>query len=177
MLRLGLALVIWAGMAGAQTPPQPAPVSPILTMDQDALFANSLYGKALLAKTAAEAAKAEQDTRKIDSDLEIEERDLTAKRATMPPAEFKKLAEAFDTKVKNLRAEREAAITALRETDSAARQDFIKAVNEIIGAYMVERGAVAIIDKKAIIVRLNAIDITDDVVALIDKKLGDGAKP
>lgn len=178
MQRLVLALVLMANMAGAQTaPPAAPPTSAILTLDQDKLFADSLFGKALMARTAAEAAAAEVETRQIDSDLEIEERDLTEKRATMEPAQFKKLAEAFDTKVKRLRAEREAAIAALREKDAAARQEFIQAANDVIGKYMVERGAVAIIDQKAIIVRLNSLDITAEVVALIDKKLGDGTKP
>jgi Skp family chaperone for outer membrane proteins len=92
----------------------------------------------------------------------------------LPAYDFRLLAQAFDTKVQNLRAEREAAASALRDKESAARQEFVAAVTKIIGDYMVERGATAIVDKKAIIVSLVSIDITTDIVALIDQKLGDG---
>jgi Skp family chaperone for outer membrane proteins len=178
------ALICLAGMAGAQTPPaktdaalQPVQ-STILTLDQEALFSRSQFGKALRAEIAKDASLAEAETRKIDADLEVEERDLTEKRPKMSADDFRILADAFDTKVKNLRAEREAAASALRDKEAAARQKFVAAVTQIIGDYMVQRGATAIVDKKAIIVSLLSIDITMDIVALIDQKLGDGtAKP
>lgn len=172
---LGAVLICVAGLAGAQTPPAAPPIqSTILTLDQEALFSRSLFGQTLRAAIAADAKMAEAETRKIDADLEVEERDLTEKRATMPAEEFRLLADAFDIKVKNLRAEREAAASELRDKEAAARQQFVAAVTQIIGDYMVERGATAIVDKKAIIVSLLSIDITTEIVALIDQKLGDG---
>jgi Skp family chaperone for outer membrane proteins len=174
---LWTALICLSGVAGAQTPPAEAPTSvqsTILTLDQEALFSRSLFGKALRAAIAKDASIAEAETRKIDADLEVEERDLTEKRANMPAEQFRLLAEAFDTKVKDMRAQREAAASALRDKEAAARQLFVAEVTQIIGDYMIQRGATAIVDKKAIIVQLSAIDITTDIVALIDQKLGDG---
>lgn len=180
---LAAALICVAGMAGAQTPPAdtaalaPPVQSTILTLDQEALFSRSQFGQALRAEIAKDASVAEAETRKIDADLEVEERDLTEKRAKLSADEFRLLADAFDTKVKNLRAEREAAASALRDKEAAARQKFVGAVTQIIGDYMVQRGATAIVDKKVIIVSLLSIDITSDIVALIDQKLGDGTVP
>lgn len=175
MLRL-VFILFWAGMAGAQTPPDVIPQRPaILTLDQDALFSRSLFGQALRLKISQEAADVEAETRRIDAALEVEERALTDRRPTMPAADFRILAEAFDTKVKNLRATREEAATALREKEAAARQEFITSVTKIIGDYMVEQGAVAIVDKKLIIVSLTALDITTEIIAQIDAKLGDGS--
>lgn len=174
----GAALICVMGMAGAQTPPPNAATPPlqstILTLDQEALFSRSEFGKALRASIAKDATIAEAETRKIDAELEVEERDLTEKRAIMPADQFRLLADAFDNKVKNLRAEREAAASALRDKEAAARQQFVAEVTQIIGDYMVQRGASAIVDKKSIIVSLVSIDITTDIVALIDQKLGDG---
>lgn len=173
---------VWAGCVAAQTPPaasgtaaKTGPTSaqfPILSLDQEALFARSKFGQSLRAELAANAAAAETETKKIDAALAIEERDLTARRAKLPAAEFRALADAFDVKVQKLRAEREAASADLRSHESSARQKFIAEVTKIIGDYMVERGAVAIVDKQAIIVSLLAIDITAEVVARIDAVLG-----
>lgn len=173
------ALILMAGMAGGQTVPDPAPAatpvpSTILTLDQEALFSRSQFGQTLRAAIAKEFSVVEAETRRIDAELEVEERDLTQKRATMPADQFRQLADAFDTKVKNLRIEREAAATALRDKEAAARLQFVDTVKQIIGDYMVQRGATAIVDKKVIIVQLSSIDITADIVALIDQKLGDG---
>lgn len=182
MLRLFVFLV-WAGTAGvgtagAQTasPTDLAfPRPQILTLDQDALFSRSQFGQALRQSITQEAADVEAETRKIDAALEVEERELTDLRDTMPPSDFRALALAFDTKVKNLRAEREAAAAALRDKEAAARQEFFSNVTQIIGDYMVEQGAVVILDKKAIIVSLVSLDITSEIIAQIDAKLGDGS--
>jgi len=81
-------------------------------------------------------------------------------------------------KLNQAQAELEVTEALLRDKEAAARQKFVAAVTQIIGDYMVQRGATAIVDKKAIIVSLLSIDITMDIVALIDQKLGDGtAKP
>lgn len=149
--------------------------SPILTLDQDQLFARSKFGQTLRAQVAAETAKAEAEARRLDSEAEAEERALTDQRATMTPEEFAPLAAAFDAKVQRLRAERDSAAADLRAQETAARQRFLQVAAQVIGDYMVERGAVAIIDKSAIIVQLTSLDVTDAVVAKLDEVLGDGS--
>lgn len=175
-LAIALAL-LWPQAALAQDSTSPAAnlASPILTLDQDALFARSKFGQALRARLNAEIAKAEGEARRLDGEAEAEERALTDQRATMTPEEFAPLAAAFDAKVQRLRAERDAAAADLRAQESAARQRFLQAAAQVIGDYMVERGAVAIIDKSAIIVQLTSLDVTDAVVARLDAVLGDGS--
>ncbi len=180
-MRLIWAVLIcgYAAAAGAQTVPaqtaETATQSPVLTLDQEALFVRSKFGQALRASLASETSLAEAETQKIDTALEAEERDLTAQRGNLPDDDFRALADAFDEKVQKLRAEREAAAAKLRGREATARQKFVAEVTKIIGDYMVERGAVAIIDKQSIIVSLLTIDITAEVVARIDAALGDGS--
>ena len=59
--------------------------------------------------------------------------------------------------------------------DSSDRAWFFQHIAPILGDYMVERGAVAILDKAAVVVSLGAIDITDGAIQRIDAKLGDGS--
>ena len=97
--------------------------------------------------------------------------------ATMTAQAFRPLAEAFDKKANELRTAQDAKSNALAKSRDADRQAFFQAVAPILGDYMVERGAVAILDKSAIVVSLGAIDITKEVIIRIDTKLGDGSKP
>lgn len=180
-MRGWLALALALGLAGpalAQTPAivqAPAVKSVILTVDQDALFARSKFGQALTHayETEAEALKAEN--RDIDTQLETEERDLTARRPTMAPEAFRPLAEAFDKKVESLRSAQDAKARAFAQRRDDGRKRFIQTVGPIMGDYMVQQGAFAIVDRAAIVVSLGAIDITEEVIAAIDAKLGDGS--
>ena len=151
--------------------------SAIVTLDQDQLYLGTQYGRALQTKFEAESKALLAENRKIDTALEAEERDLTGKRATMTAQAFRPLADAFDKKANELRSAQDAKSSTLGKSRDADRQSFFQAVAPILGDYMVERGAVAILDKSAIVVSLGAIDITKDVIARIDTKLGDGSKP
>lgn len=172
-LLIGLCLAAFAPAVSAQTA---APVSSmVVTLDQERLLKESKFGAALAKAFDADTQALVAENRKIDADLEAEERDLTEKRKTMPPAEFRVLADAFDKKANELRDAQEAKsreLTRRRDTD---RTLFFQNVAPILGDYMVERGAVAILDKSAVVVSLGTIDITDGAIQRIDEKLGDGS--
>lgn len=175
---LGLALAFClASPAFAQTTPEPATVQtpPILTVDQDALFARSMFGQALTRAYEAEAEALKAENSQIDTQLETEERALTERRATMTPADFRPLAEAFDKKVETLRSTQDAKARAFGQRRDEGRQRFIQTVGPVLGDFMVRQGAYAIVNRAAIVVSLGAIDITDEVIAAIDAKLGDGS--
>ena len=170
----GLAVVLGllAAPAVAQDPSQPR--SAILTIDQDALFQRTLFGKAMLAADEQEAAALKAENRRIDAALEAEERSLTDRREGIPLVEFRALADAFDNKVEALRTAQDAKSAAFIARRDGARQQFFQKVAPMIGDYMVEQGASAIVNQAAIVVSLGAIDITDEVIARIDELLGDG---
>lgn len=174
--RMGWGLAVMLGLlaAPALAQDQSQPRSAILTIDQDALFQRTLFGKALLMAAEQEAAALKAESRSIDAALEAEERSLTDRRAGMPVAEFRALADAFDIKVEALRTTQDAKLEAFIARREAARQQFFQKVAPMIGDYMVEQGASAIVNQAAIVVSLGAIDITDEVIARIDDLLGDG---
>jgi Skp family chaperone for outer membrane proteins len=174
----GLALALLLGMfPQASTAQSVVQKTAIVTLDQDQLYLGTQYGRALQAKFESESAALLAENRKIDAGLEAEERELTTKRTTMTAQDFRPLAEAFDNKANDLRKAQDVKSTELAKSRDADRQAFFQAVAPILGDYMVERGAVAILDKSAIVVSLGSIDITKEVIARIDTRLGDGSKP
>ena len=149
-LLIGLCLAAFAPAVSAQTV---APVSSmVVTLDQERLLKESKFGAALAKAFDADTQALVAENRKIDADLEAEERDLTEKRKTMPPAEFRVLADAFDKKANELRDAQEAKSRELTRRREADRNLFFQNVAPILGDYMVERGAVAILDKSAVVV-------------------------
>ncbi len=171
-----LGCVVWLGAvpcAGLAQSPELLKSS-IVTLDQEQLFSGTRYGRALQAAFEQQTAALVAENRKIDAALEAEERDLTDRRATMAPEEFRPLADAFDVKANGLRSAQEAKSRDLSRLREQQRQDFFNTIGPIIGDYMVARGAVAVLDKAGVIVSLGSIDITKEVIAQIDARLGDG---
>lgn len=169
-LALGVAL---AGPAAAQE--FGVAQSPILTIDQDRLYAGSAFGQRARDELAADSSALAAENRRIESELIAEEEALTQQRPDLPPEEFRALADAFDEKVQRIRDEQDAKSRALARRDEAERQRFYSQIVGILGGLLRERGAVAIIERRSIFIAVEAIDITDAAIARIDATLGDGS--
>ena len=155
VLMIWLAPLVQVTMAQAQqeAPPQ------LLTVDQDRLYAGSLYGRAL------------------EADLAVEEAALTEQRKTVTPEAFQALADAFDAKVEKIRAAQEAKSTALKTDRDAHRKQFFDAAVPVLAELMRQSGAYAILNHDAVILSFDSIDVTDRAIAKLDTDLGDGSKP
>ncbi|NJM83615.1 MAG: OmpH family outer membrane protein [Tabrizicola sp.] len=174
-----VAFAIATCLTGQISRAQDAPVVPgaILTINQDRLFAESQFGKATLEREQAERAAHAAENLRMEQELETEERDLTVRRATLPGEEFARLAEDFDRRAEDIRATRDAQASEIRERAEEDRRRFFRAVIPVLGELLTETGAVAIIDKGAIILSLSAIDVTDEAIKRVDAALGDGSTP
>ncbi len=147
---------------------------PVLTLDQDKFFAESAFGKAVVAREATETAVLEAENVRIEQELIAEEQSLTERRSSLPGEEFTALARAFDAKVEQIRADQDAKARAVTRRRDEDRQRFLQAAVPVLGSLLSENGAVAILDKNAIILSLSSIDVTDAAIAKVDEALGDG---
>lgn len=147
---------------------------PVLTIDQDRLFAESLFGKAVNAAFRAQSEAHIAENRKIEAQLSAEELDLTNERPTLLPADFAKMAKDFDTKVSGIRSAQDNKSRNLTKQLDEDRARFFEAARPVLAQLMAERGAVAIIDKRAVFLGFDAIDLTDAAIARLDEVLGDG---
>jgi Skp family chaperone for outer membrane proteins len=146
----------------------------VLSVDEDRLFTESRFGKAIIARRDADRNLLIGENRKLDAQLEAEERTLTGQRRSMDKAAFAPLAEAFNAKAESIR---NAQIAKSKDLDSrfeAAQQRFYQAAGPVLVQIMAEHGAVAIISKRAILVGFDNIDITLEAIGRLDAVLGDG---
>lgn len=148
--------------------------SPILTIDQDRVYAASAFGRRVAREIEARAADLAAENRRIEAELEAEERALTAERATLAPEAFRQRADAFDARVVAIRSEQDAKARALGTLRDQAREAFWRDSLPALGQILSERGAVAILDRRVVFLAANAIDITNDAVDRIDAVLGEG---
>lgn len=191
-VRAGLICAVWAGSAHAQDAVMPAQpdlprrtvaatggdasvqAAPILTVDQDRLFTESRWGLRTQTSLEDRGQQISAENERLADRLSTEEAELTAQRATLDAAEFRRLAEAFDKRATQVRRERAQAVQDLNQWAEADRNAFYRAALPLMGEAMQDRGAMAVLDRRTVFVSLDAIDITNDLVARLNRELGDG---
>lgn len=156
------------------SPAQPQSAS-VVTVDQDRLFAGSAWGRRMQAEFEQAGAELTAENDRLAAQLAEEESQLTEQRATLEPAEFRKLAEAFDARATEVRRERAQAVQDLNARIDAEQDAFFQAVVPLIGQLMQDRGAVLVVDRRTVLMSAEGIDITADLIARVDAELGDGA--
>ena len=183
-LALTLALLLPPAAAPAQdaeTTPTPGSnqtvelPAPFLTIDQDRLFTSSAFGKRVAAQLEERSRGLAAENRTIEAGLVTEEQALTAARPTLPVEEFRARADAFDAKVQKIRAEQDAKARDLTAFREAEQQRFVAELGAVLADIAKARGALAVMDRRTMLVSADSIDITQDAVAGMDERIGDGA--
>ncbi|QCO56907.1 OmpH family outer membrane protein (plasmid) [Pseudorhodobacter turbinis] len=170
LLSVSPATVFAQEAAGAAQAPL---ISPVLSINQQRLFEESAFGKASLSRLEASSRTLQAEIRKIESNLEIEERLLTERRATMPAAEFQPLAIAFDDKVERIRDAWIAKDRELKRQRELDQQQFFEIAAPILVEMMQSRGAAILLDQSSVVLSLDRIDITQPAIELIDTRLSE----
>ncbi len=183
-LRACLLPVVLAVLLAAASMPAPADAQdgadappPVLTIDQERLFAESEVAKRIGDEIEAQAAALAAENRHIEAELSAEELELTEKRPTLPVEEFRALADAFDAKVQRIRDEQDAKERDLQSLREAGRQDFLRSVTPVLTEIARERGALVILDRRTVVLSAGAVDATDEAIARVDEALAEEAPP
>lgn len=151
--------------------------SPVLTLDQDRMYAGSLFGQRVQSFLREQSSELSQENRKIELALEEEERRLTEERPSMTAEEFELLAIDFDERVIGIRSAQAAKADNVQRQADAERARFFEAAFPVLLELVEETGAVAILNNTAVIFSVRQIDITDAAIARIDAAIGDAAPP
>lgn len=148
--------------------------TPILTVDSDRMFAESAFGARVSQDVEAGQSVLLAENRKIEAELEAEEKRLTELRADMAPEEFRAVADAFDERVQGIRVEQDGKARAIAENRDDQRTLFFQAAQPVLTEMMREMRAEILIERRTVLISSNAIDITDRAIERLDAALGDG---
>ncbi|MDA7430775.1 OmpH family outer membrane protein [Primorskyibacter aestuariivivens] len=172
LARLCLAgALLCAGLLSATAQERPAKAqfrSPVLVIDADELYQISGTGQRIQAALDARGRALAEEIARIDADMAAEEKALTAKRDTLSPEEFRKLADAFDEKVQRLRREQDQNAQALNRLSNEERLRFRQMILPILGQLMLETRAVVVIEKRTVLIFNDAVDVTELVAERLD---------
>lgn len=148
--------------------------APVLTLDLDLLYLSSAWGLRAQTRLEDEGEGVAAENERLTQLLSTEEQRLTEQRATLPAADFRRLAEDFDLRATTIRRERAQAVQDLNAWAEADRAAFFREALPVMGQVMSDRGAVAVLDRRTVFVSLDAIDVTQQLITALDDRIGDG---
>lgn len=151
--------------------------SPILTIDSNKLFDDSDYGRQTIEALEARGARLAAENRRIEAELEAEEKELTELRPTMEPAEFRQLADDFDTRVQEIRRTQESKGRALNTELEERRIVFLNSAVPVLEQLMRETGAVVVLEMRTVFISSNAIDVTPIAIERLNRVLSRSDEP
>ncbi len=152
-------------------------LSQVLILDSERAYLSSAAGQKITDDLEARLAELAAENRRIETELEAEELDLTQKRSEMEAVDFRVLAVGFDEKVQKIRAEQDAKQLELQRLREQDRQSFIESMSPVISRIARERGAVVILERRSVLLSADTVDITEEVIARINAARGNNAQP
>ena len=155
----------------------------LLTFSQN-IYADSAYfidfTKLLnSSKPGAEAQKKLQDKfqtetkrfKKIEEDIRKEESEIISQKKILSPEEYKKKVEKLREKVNNLQKNKQSSFSNIAKSRNKAKKELLKAANPIVKKYMEDNKIRMVIDKKGVIMGDTKLEITDQIIAILNDKL------
>ena len=148
----------------------------IMILDPERLFDETQLGQRMLAEHQTQRDRLASSNRKLEAELEAEERRLTEIRAETDPTEFRELADAFNTRVQQIRRDSERRALDLERDRERLQIQFLRAVEPVLLEVMRESGATVVLDARTVLFRTETADVTGLVVQRIDAAFGGEAE-
>ena len=109
--------------------------------------------------------------KKIEEDLRAQEKDLLAKKNVISEDEFQKKFDKLKKEISEYRSKRQNIINDTTKKRIEASADFSNRIKPILGDYAAKNNIAIIVQKKNIIMGKKELDITDDILKIVDKEI------
>ena len=106
-----------------------------------------------------------------EQQLQKEEKEIIQQKKLLSPEEYKKKISLLREKVTSLQKERNKVIQSISTKRNNARKKLLNELNPIVKNYMVEKNIRLILDKKSVLLGDEKLDITKDILEILNKKL------
>ena len=106
-----------------------------------------------------------------EKNIQEEEKKIIQQKKIISADEYKKKVTALRKKVSSLQKERNTLLESVAKQRSKARNELLKNLNPIIKDYMNEKKIRMVVDKKSLLLADENLNITKEIMVLLNKKL------
>ena len=144
----------------------------IVYIDLNKIMNNSIAGKSITSQLENNHKKNILKFKNIEEELKKEEAEIISQKNVITKEEFEKKIIDLRDKANKFRKERNVNINNLNNQRLEATSKMITLVRPILSEFSDQNSISLIIDKKNIIIGKTLLDITDDILKIIDEKIG-----
>ena len=106
-----------------------------------------------------------------ESEIRKEETKIISQKKILTPEEYRKQVDLLRKKVTDLQKKKQSSFNSVAKSRNDAKQALLKVVNPIIKKYMEENNIRLIVDKKSVILGDTSLEVTDQIINLLNKEL------
>ena len=144
----------------------------IVYIDLNKIMNNSIAGKSISSQLENNHKKNISKLKKIEEKLKKEESEIISQKNVLTKEEYEKKIIDLREKAKKFRKERNENINNLNNQRLEATAKMINLIKPILSEYSEKNSISIIIDKKNVIIGKTTLDITDDILKIVDEKIG-----
>ena len=112
-----------------------------------------------------------KNIKKKEKKIQEEEKKIIQQKKLISADEYKKKVTDLRTKVLSLQKERNKVLESVAKQRSKARKELLENLNPIIKDYMKEKSIRMVVDKKNVLLADENLDITKDIISILNNKL------
>ena len=109
--------------------------------------------------------------KKKEKNILEEEKKIIQQKKIISPEEYKKKVNELRLKVSSIQKERNILLESISKQRTFAKNELLKNLNPIIKNYMNEKKIRMVVDKKSLLLADENLDITKEIITLLNKKL------
>ena len=140
-------------------------------LDLNMIMGNSNAGKSINSQLEANHKKNIANFQKLEEELKNEEAKIISQKTVISKEDFENKIMNLRDKANKYRKERNDSINNLNNQRLNATQKMITLITPILSEYSDNNSISLIIQKRNIIIGKTSLDITDDILKIIDKKI------
>ena len=144
----------------------------VVYIDLNKIMNNSIAGKSITSQLENNHKKNISKFKNIEEELKKEEAEIISQKNVITKEEFEKKIIDLRDKANKFRKERNDNINNLNNQRLEATSKMITLVRPILSEFSDKNSISLIIDKKNIIIGKTLLDITDDILKIVDEKIG-----
>tara|TARA_B100000780_G_C20816201_1_gene324281 strand:- start:13 stop:537 length:525 start_codon:yes stop_codon:yes gene_type:complete len=143
----------------------------IFYIDMDFIMNNSLAGKSIIKQLEKKNDTLKTSFEKIENNFLKEEKKIISQKNILEKKDFDDKVSLFNKKVNEYKNKRSNTFNKFAVEKNKARTDLIKELMPILMDYSSEKSISFILPKQSIIIGKSELDITKDIVVILNKKI------
>jgi len=140
-------------------------------LDFDKILNSSKAGSAAQGNLKLQFKNQTKKFKDLESSLRNEENEIISQNKLLSADEYKKKVTSLREKVADLRKKKQDSLIKIAKSRNKAKADLLKALNPIIQKYMEDNKIRLVIDKKSVLLGDVNLDITEQIITVLNKEV------